>query len=105
MRMGRSVIFTSVLGSQETQTRAVIDTAASTLPPCTVFEIPADGLGQALFEGSRRFPAKLAMRLRRVDCIARVMSGTIGHESNEKPSRSRARRQSIQHVTNLGDYL
>src|SRR5690348_6040701 len=50
--------------------------------PSLVVEIPAHGAGETGFEGLGRRPAELAPDLRRVDCVATVVSRAILHEAN-----------------------
>ena len=49
------------------------------MPPALSIQIPAHGLGNALFESDPGLPAQRVTDLGRVDGIAPVMSGPVGH--------------------------
>src|SRR5690348_1085559 len=54
------------------------------LHPRLVVEVPVDGAGDAGFEIDRRFPAELALQLRRIDCVAAVVARAILHEFDQR---------------------
>src|SRR5471032_1689686 len=59
---------------------AVVAAGLDLLAPVAVLDVPARGGGDAVLERVARRPSELAPDLARVDRVAAVVTGTIGHE-------------------------
>ena len=67
----------------EPEPLAVVAARLDVLAPVAVLEVPAHGRAQAVLERVARRPAELAADLRRVDRVAAIVAGPIGHERLE----------------------
>src|SRR5207249_2820947 len=63
---------------------AAVLSALDGTPPGFVGPIPLDGRVQALLEGVRRRPARLAAQLRGIERVAEVVPGTVGDRPDER---------------------
>ena len=57
----------------------LIFSGSDIIHPLLVVQIPADGLLDALLKLQRRLPTQLPLQLRRINRIAQIVSGTVGH--------------------------
>src|SRR5438034_163127 len=69
-----------VLGSSQTESRAVVAALLHLLAPVAMFDVPLRSRREALFERVARRPSELAADFRRVDRVPAIMARPIGHE-------------------------
>ena len=67
-------------GFHEAKALAAVNLVPQRLPPVAAIQIPPDGLLDPRLEGLTRAPSQIGFKLGRVDRIALVMPGTIGHK-------------------------
>ena len=75
-------------GQEVPQALAAVHTGPDPLPPGTVVEVPAHGLGQSGLKGLLRYPAKVATDLGWIDGVALVVTGPVAHEGDQVLARA-----------------